>query len=73
MTEINFEALKKHILAVNGNAKLTAAEELYIRIYCLGTVCLTCEWLLGKYDASPEFIAGVYEKSLPEPLRQYLL
>lgn len=73
MTEINFEALKKHILAVNGNTKLTAAEELYIRIYCLGTVCLTCEWLLGKYDASPEFIADVYEKSLPEPLRQYLL
>lgn len=28
--------------------------DMYIRLYCQGTVALTCEWILGKYKASPE-------------------
>jgi AcrR family transcriptional regulator len=73
MTEINFSAVKDHILTVSGKSELTAEEEMYVRIYCLGTVNLTCEWLLGKYNATPEQIAGIYANSLPEPIRQYLL
>ncbi len=73
MTEINFDALKKHIVTVSGKENLTAKEELLIRAYCLGTVCLTCEWILGKHDATPEEIADLYESSLPEPLKQYLI
>ena len=72
MTEINFDILKKHYLAAAGKEELTQRETLYIRIYCLGTVSLTCEWLLGGYDASPETIAEIYENSLPEPLREVL-
>lgn len=72
MTEINFDMLKNHYLAASGKEELTQRETLYIRIYCLGTVSLTCEWLLGRYDASPETIAEIYEISLPEPLREVL-
>ena len=72
MTEINFDMLKNHYLAASGKEELTQRETLYIRIYCLGTVSLTCEWLLGRYEATPETIAEIYEISLPEPLREVL-
>lgn len=73
MTEINFNVLIRYILNVTGKSGLSKEEELYARVYCLGTVSLTCEWILGKYDATPEEIAHVYEQTLPASLRQYLL
>ena len=73
MIEINYNALKNHILKVSGENDLDEETEIYIRIYCLGTVNLTCEWILGKYKISPEEIAKVYENSLPEPLHKYLI
>jgi len=45
---------------------------MHIRIDVLGTVQMTREWILGEYQASPEDLAEVYAKSLPEPLRQYI-
>lgn len=71
MTDINCEALKRQVMKTSGKSELSLQEEMYIRIYCLGTVSLTCEWLLGKYTALPEEIADIYEKSLPLPLRQF--
>ena len=73
MVEINHDALKAHILNVSGKKELEKQEELYVRIYCLGTVSLTCEWILGQFDAAPEEIADIYAKALPEPLRKYFL
>ena len=72
MTEINCEALRKHLLEVSGKEQLDEKTEMLIRAYCHGTVNLTCEWILGKYSARPEEIAEVYEQTLPVPLRQYL-
>ena len=45
---------------------------MYIRLYVIGSVYLTCDWVLGRYQASVEDLAEVYEKSLPEPLKKYL-
>ena len=73
MTEINCDALKKQILASGKKEKLTRQEELYVRIYCLGTACLTCEWILGVHEATTEEIAELYVNSLPAPLHRYLL
>ena len=73
MTEINCDALKKHIISSGKTEKLTSKEELYVRLYCLGTVSITCEWILGKHEASPKEMAEIYENSLPEPLKQYLI
>ena len=72
MTQIHYDLLSRHITARTG-APLTEQETLYVRIYCLGTVGLTCEWLLGRYAATPEQIARVYEDVLPLPLHRYLL
>ncbi|MCR5293713.1 MAG: TetR/AcrR family transcriptional regulator C-terminal domain-containing protein [Lachnospiraceae bacterium] len=73
MVEINYEALKKYILKASGKNRLDKKDELYVRIYCLGTVSLTCEWILGRHEASPEEIAEIYEHSLPAPLQKYVL
>lgn len=72
MTDVNYKALRKHILKTNDIKELDDRTDLYIRIYCLGTVNLSCEWILGKYDAAPEEIAEVYENSVPQPLLEYL-
>ncbi|MBQ6479884.1 MAG: TetR/AcrR family transcriptional regulator C-terminal domain-containing protein [Anaerolineaceae bacterium] len=72
MTEINCTALRNHLLHITGKEKLDHNTELYIRVYCHGTVNLTCEWILGKQAAEPEVIAEIYRNSLPQPLLQVL-
>lgn len=72
MAEINFDQMQKHIQAIGGRDALTQQEALYLRIYCLGTTCLTCEWLLDKVSATPEELAELYENSLPAPLKGLL-
>ncbi|MBR0145363.1 MAG: TetR family transcriptional regulator [Eubacterium sp.] len=73
MTEINCAALEKYILSVKGDQKLTHDEMMYVKLYCYGLVGLACEWMLGQIDATLEEIAEVYERSIPEPLKKYLL
>ena len=73
MVDINYEAMEKYIFSANGNHALDREEKMLLRTYCLGTVCLTCEWLLGQHKATPNEIADIYEKVLPEPLKKYLL
>ena len=73
MTDLNYAALKKYILSATGSASLDKMTALYARLYCLGTVNLSCEWIMGEYRATPEEMAEIYENSLPEPLRRYLI
>lgn len=72
MTEINYAHLKKMILAVSGTECLSEKTEMYVRIYCLGTVHLTCEWILGKYPVNKAVLQEVYEESLPKPLQEFV-
>ena len=73
MTEINCAALEKYILSVNCNQKLTHEETMYVKMYCHGFVGLACEWIMGEINTTLEEIAEVYEQSIPEPLKKYLL
>ena len=72
MTGINCDALRNYILKASGMSELDQTTEMYIRIYCLGTVNMTCEWILGKYDVTPEQLADIFEQSLPAPLHPWL-
>ncbi|MBQ7265806.1 MAG: TetR/AcrR family transcriptional regulator C-terminal domain-containing protein [Firmicutes bacterium] len=49
-------------------------EEIYgmIKVYVYGTVQYMLEWLLNGAKQSPEEVSLIWEKSLPEPLKQYL-
>ena len=73
MTDINCAALEKYILSVNGNQKLTHEEMMVVKMYCHGLVGLACEWILGQINTTLEEIAAVYEHSIPDPLKKYLL
>lgn len=73
MIDINYDILEKYILQSAKKTVLDKQIKLYIRIYCIGTVNLTCEWILGKYKLSPEELADIYLNSLPLPLHPYLL
>ena len=73
MAEINCSVLEKYIRSVNGNQELTHEEMMYVKIYCHGFVGLACEWILGQIDTTIEEIAQIYEQSIPEPLKKYLL
>ena len=72
MQEIHFQSLKSIVENAPGGRSGDAMTELYIRFYVLGTVQLTCEWILGKIEASPEEMVTVYRQTLPSPLQQYL-
>lgn len=73
MTEIHYNALKQYILKNSEEKSMDEMTDMYVRVYVLGTVSLTCEWILGKCKATPEELALVYEKSLPLPLHAYLM
>ena len=73
MTQIHYERLRYLILKVAPENKLNEMTEMYIRVYCYGTVHLTCEWILGKYKVGIDELTQVYVDTLPEPLDRYLL
>ena len=72
MKQLHFESLSKCVRVSSGMKELDVKTEMYVRTYCQGTVELTCDWIMGAYDVSPEELAEVYENCLPQPLHQYL-
>lgn len=73
MSETNCYELSACIKQLTGHESLDKQTEMCIRLYCLGTACLNSEWILGKFEATAAELADVYEKSLPEPMRQLLI
>jgi len=43
-----------------------------IKIYVYGTVQFMLEWMLSDVHLSPEQVADIWEKSLPQSLKPYL-
>lgn len=72
MSEINYMSLKHKIQDSAKVQKISTKTDMYIRLYCHGTVALTCDWLLGKFEADAEALAEIYENALPLQLRPYL-
>jgi AcrR family transcriptional regulator len=73
MKQLHFESLSKCVLDASGMKELDVKSEMYVRTYCQGTVELSCDWIMGLYDVTPEELAEVFENCLPQPLHQYLL
>ncbi|MCR5481436.1 MAG: TetR/AcrR family transcriptional regulator [Clostridia bacterium] len=73
MVEIHYTALGKYVFPDGGNSETNIKDKMLVRTYCLGTVGLVCEWILGEYDATPEEIASVCGDAFPQPLKKYLI
>lgn len=72
MQEVNYQSLKDIVRKAFGDRPIDPLIEMYIRVYVLGTVQFTCEWILGKYEATVEEMATVFEQTLPTPLQRCL-
>ena len=68
MTDLNFQALRRTVLKKTGRSELDTLTTMYIRLYCAGTVHISCEWILSRYPVTLEKLAEVYEHALPLPL-----
>ena len=69
MQEVHFQSLKDIVEKASGSSSIDALTEMCIRLYVLGSVQFTCEWILGKFDAAVEDLAMVFEQTFP-PLLQ---
>lgn len=72
MKSIHFDLIREFFLARIGLSKLPTKLEMYIRLYSNGATDMTCDWILGKFEAGPEDLVEIYENSLPLPLRELL-
>ena len=72
MSEIHYNELSAYIRRIQGSEQLDNKTDMYVRIFCQGVTCFSCEWILGKVNASMEEVAEVIQKSVPEPLRGLL-
>lgn len=72
MQEVHFQRLKDIVEKASLNHSIDALTEMYIRLYVLGTVQFTCEWILGKFEATAQELALVFEQTFPLPLQKYL-
>lgn len=73
MTEIHCAEAAAFIRKRTGAKSLDAKMKMYIRLYCMGTVCLSAEWILGRTEAALAEITEVCENSLPLPMRPLML
>ncbi len=72
MQEVHFQSLKDIVEKASLSSSIDALTEMYIRLYVLGAVQFTCEWILGKFEAAAQELAMVFEQTLPPPLQKYL-
>ena len=72
MQEIHFQCLKEIVTKASGSPAIDAVTEMYIRLYVIGAVQFTCEWILGKFEATAQELAMVFEQTLPLPLQKHL-
>ena len=73
MAKANVEHLTKCILKLTGQKALDADSEIYVQIYCYGTVQTVCEWLADGIDCDGERLAELFVRALPEPLKPLLM
>lgn len=72
LSEANTKHLTKCVLKLTGKKKLDRATEVYIRVYCYGTVQTVCDWILDRIDMDINQLSELFEKALPEPLKTML-
>ena len=72
MSSFNIDHLSRCIKKITGMKELDDDLMIYIQTYCCGTAQVACEWILGNVNADGDHLAALFEKALPEPLKEYL-
>lgn len=74
MEEVNIGLLMNEIEKKLGHEKCVPEDIAeFVKLYCLGTVRYTYDWLMEGCPLPPEKVAELFEEGLPYRLRPYLL
>ena len=72
VANFNVKILSDYIKKIHNFENLPADVEIYVKIYCYGTVCTICEMLIKDFPISIEIFVKLLEDALPEPLKKFL-
>ena len=72
VANFNVKILSDYIKKVHNLKNLPKDIEIYIKIYCYGTVCTICEMLIKDFPIPVDDFVNLLENSLPEPLKKFL-
>ena len=68
----NMKILSDYIKRSHNLEKLPPDVEIFVKVYCYGVVCTLCEILVKPLPLPAEEFVQTLEKSLPEPLKNFL-
>ena len=71
VAQFHVKILSDYIKRTQKIKNLSPATEISIKIYCYGTVCTLCEFIIKPFEISVEELANFFEIALPEPLKKY--
>lgn len=71
MTQLNYDFLLD-LIKDKVPKKEQKKVERCLMVYCIGGVRYNMEWLLGKFEATPEEMSEVYRDTIPEIVYQYM-
>lgn len=46
--------------------------EIFVKVYCYGTVCTLCEFILKPVTISTDELVKLFEDAMPEPLKNFI-
>ena len=72
VAKFNVKILSEHIKSSQKIETLSSATEISIQVYCYGTVCTICEFLIKPQNISTENFSRCLEESLPQNLKDFL-
>ena len=72
VAQFNVKILSGHIKRSQKIENLPQSIEIAVKVYCYGTVCTICEFLVNPTKISAEEFANLLEGALPECLKKYL-
>ena len=70
MTDVNLSFIKEYMKRQHYETDETM--DMLFRVYCYGTIKITIDCLLGKFQVSSSELAEIYEMSVPEKLKKYV-
>lgn len=72
VARFNVKILSDHLRRTQHWEELPPDVEIFVKVYCYGTVCMFIELLTNPLPMPAVEFVGLIEKSLPEPLRKFL-
>lgn len=72
VARFDVKILSEYIRRENNLDELPRDIEIFVKVYCYGTICTFFEMLAKPIPISNEEFVTLMEKSLPEPLKKFL-